>query len=130
MSAFAQTTTGDLDLSTGNLRLETNVAQVTAWKLSNLFGMFKGEWFLDQRVGVPYFQYVMVSNPNLRLIGNIFTQVALAAPGVASVSDVSLNFTPRNRTLDVEIAAQTNEGVTLIGGIGKPFIVIQPVGSV
>ena len=64
MSAFAQTPTGDLDISTGNLRVEQSISQCTAWKLSNLFGMFKGEWFLDQRQGVPYFQYVLSATPS------------------------------------------------------------------
>lgn len=112
-----------MDISTGNLRVEEDVAQVTAWKLSNLFGLFKGEWFLDGRQGVPYFQYVLVSNPNLSLIANMFREVAMSAPGVASVSDIGLDFTPRTRTLVASIQAQTNDGAQLVGGIGKPFIV-------
>ena len=129
MSAFAQTPTGDLDISTGNLAVETNVAQCTAWKLSNLFGFFKGEWFMDTRQGVPYFQYVLVSNPNLSLIGNLFQQVCMSAPGVASVTSIGLDFTPRFRTLVASIVAQTNDGATLTGGIGQPFVVTTPGGS-
>ena len=130
MSSFAQTNTGDLDISSGNLRVEQSISQCTAWKLSNLFGMFKGEWFLDQRQGVPYFQYVMISNPKLSLIGNIFRKVCLSAPGVASVSSIQLDFTPRARTLVATIQAQTNEGATLTGGVGKPFIITtQPTGT-
>lgn len=125
VSSFAQTVTGDLDISSGNLQVETNIAQCTAWKLANLFGLFKGEWFRDQRLGVPYFQYVLVSNPNMGLIGSIFREVALDAPGVASVTDLQLDYTPRARTLDVSLSVQTNEGVILVGGVGKPFI-IQP----
>jgi hypothetical protein len=129
VSAFAQTDDGDLDISTGNLRVVTDVATITAAKLSNLFGLFKGEWFLDGRQGVPYFQYVMVSNPNLSLIANLFRQVALAAPGVATVMSVDLDFTPKLRTLVAKIQAKTNDGATLEGGIGKPFIVTQPAGG-
>lgn len=129
MSAFAQTPSGDLDISTGNLQVNQSIAQCTAWKLSNLFGFFKGEWFLDQRQGVPYFQYVMVSNPQLRLIGNLFRLVALSAPGVASVTAVQLDFTPRARTLVATIACQTNEGATLTGGIGVPFVITQLAGG-
>jgi hypothetical protein len=126
MSAFAQTSDGDLDISTGNFAIETNVAQVTAWKLNNLFGLFKGEWFLDRRIGVPYFQYVFVSNPHLPLIGSLFREVALSAPGVDSVTNISLDFLPRSRHLDTKIEAKANNGATLVGGIGKPFIVATP----
>lgn len=129
MSAFAQTPTGDLDISSGNLVVEQSISQCTAWKLSNLFGFFKGEWFLDGRQGVPYFQYVLVSNPSLPLIGNIFRQVCMAAPGVASVTNMGLDFTPRTRSLAVDIAVQTNEGAVIQGGVGKPFVVTQQAGT-
>jgi hypothetical protein len=129
VSAFAQTVTGDLDISTGNLRVETSVAQCTAWKLSNLFGLFKGEWFRDQRVGVPYFQYVLISNPNLAVISSLFRQVALSAPGVGGVSDVNLDFTPSTRSLEADLTIQTNDGAVLVGGPGKPFIITMQQGG-
>lgn len=129
MAAFAQTPDGDLDISTGNLVVVTDVAQVTAWKLSNLFGLFKGEWFRDQRVGVPYFQYVMVSNPNLSLIGSIFKRVCMSAPGVQAVTDMSLTVIANLRKLNVDIAVQANDGSTLVGGVGKPFIIAQKAGG-
>lgn len=125
VSALAQTSTGDLDISTGGLRVEQGIAQCAAWKLSNLFGFFKGEWFADQRQGVPYFQYVLVSNPNLPLIGNIFRRVCLSVPAVARVTEVTMSFLPRKRHLDVAIAAETDEGVKIVGGVGTPFIVQQ-----
>lgn len=125
MSAFAQTTTGDLDISTGNLVVRKDIAQVTAWKLSNLFGLFKGEWFRDARVGVPYFQYVLVWNPNLKVIGSIFKRVCMSAPGVAEVSNMGLNFLPQTRQLLTSITVTTNEGAALVGGPGNPFIIAQ-----
>lgn len=129
MSAFAQTTTGDLDISSGNLVVSQDVAQVTAWKLSNLFGLFKGEWFLDKRIGVPYFQYVFVSNPQLGIIGSVFKKVCMSAPGVASVTSIALDYVAKARTLVATIVCQTDEGAVLTGGLGAPFIITQPVAS-
>ncbi len=129
MSAFAQTTTGDLDISSGNLVVVDDVAQCTAWKLTNLFNFFKGEWFLDQRQGIPNFQYVPVSNPNLPLIGNMFRQVCLDAPGVAAVTNLAVDFQPRTRNLTVTLGLQTNEGAVLQGGIGQPFIITQQAAA-
>lgn len=130
MSAFAQTSTGDLDISSGNLRVEQDIPQCTAWKLTNLFSFFKGEWFRDQRQGVPYFQYVMVSNPNLPLIGTIFERVIRSAPAVAAVPSIALNFQSRQRTLGAAFTAVTDSGAVIQGGIGTPFIVaIRPPGS-
>lgn len=130
MSAFAQTTTGDLDISSGNLVVRRDIAQVTAWKLTNLFNLFKGEWFRDQRVGVPYVQYVLVKNPNLGAIGSLFRRVCQAAPGLARVAEMDLDYTPQTRKLVVTIQAQTNDGAVLTGGPGKPFVIEQqPQGS-
>lgn len=123
MSAFAQTVDGDLDISTGNLRIETNVAQVTAWKLTNLFSFFKGEWFRDIRQGVPYFQYVFVKNPSLPFISALFQKVVAQAPGAAGVTDMELNFLSGLRTLQCKITVQANDGSTIVGGPGAPFIV-------
>jgi hypothetical protein len=126
MSAFAQTVTGDLDISTGNLRIERDLAQTTAWKLTNLFSFFKGEWFMDTRQGVPYFQYVFITNPNLPVIGTIFNRVARSAPGVATVRAMNLAFTPRTRFLNASFEAVTNSGAVIVGGPGIPFIVKTP----
>ncbi len=128
MSAFAQTTTGDFDISTGNLRVEANVAQITAWKLSNLFAFFKGEWFCDTRLGIPYFQYVFVQNPNLNLIGSIFERVLHSPPGVASVDQLSLDYRPGLRTLATDFKCTAVTGETLTGGLGSPFIVAVKQG--
>jgi hypothetical protein len=123
MSAFAQTPDGDFDISSGNLVVRTDLAQVTAWKLTNLFSFFKGEWFVDARLGVPYLQFVFVKNPSLTLIGHIFEQVALAAPGVKGVLSTTLNFIGNLRHLDCQLKVQANNGAVLTGGPGVPFIV-------
>lgn len=123
MSAFAQTTTGDFDISSGNLAVRTDLAQVTAWKLTNLFSFFKGEWFVDARIGVPYLQFVFVKNPSLPLIGRIFEKVALAAPGVRNVQSVVLNFIGNLRHLDCQLAVKANNGAVLTGGPGVPFLI-------
>lgn len=123
MSAFLQTATGDFDISSGNLVIVDDVATVTAQKLTCLFTLFKGEWFRDIRVGIPYFQYVFIQNPNLTLISSLFQQVCEAAPGVAAVLDMELNYLPRTRELDSQILVQANDGSTIVGGAGAPFIV-------
>lgn len=129
MSTFLQTPSGDLDISTGQLQIVTDVPTVTAQKLSNLFGLFKGEWFRDRRIGVPYLQYVLVSRPNLTLIGALFKRVCMAAPGVATVTDMALTFVANQRALNVQIAAKTNDGAILTGGPGQPFIISQQAGG-
>lgn len=123
MSALAQDQFGDLDLSSGNLRVETNPDQCTAWKLTNLFRLAKGEWFADSRLGVPYLQYVFVKNPNLGIVEQIFRKVLLFPRGVSRILSGSLDFVTTNRSLAASFAVQTASGATIEGGPGESFIV-------
>lgn len=127
MSSFAQTPSGGFDLSTGNLVLITDVATVTANKLSNLFGFWKGEWFLDIRLGFPFFQYVLVKNPNMNLINSLVTTVLKSVAGVAAVTEVASSFDVRGRSLTTTFTAQTADGSTINGGLDQPYIVTGPV---
>lgn len=123
MSAFAQTPSGDLDISSGNLVVSRDVAQVTAWKLSNLFDFWKGEWFPDARLGVPYLQYVFIKNPNLKIIADIFRRILLSAPAVSAINELDLDYTPRLRTIDPTFVVTVDDGTQLTGGVGTPFII-------
>ncbi len=123
MSAFAQTSDGDLDISTGNLVVSNAVGQVTAWKLSNLFGFALGEWFMDRRLGFPYLQFVFVKNPNLNLLFKLFGQVLRLPKGIAAVTSIELDFITNQRQLNTSFTASTVTGQTINGGLGRPFIV-------
>jgi hypothetical protein len=123
MSAFAQTSSGDLDISTGNLVVSQDVAQVTAWKLSNLFGFALGEWFMDKRLGFPYLQFVFVKNPNLNLLFKLFGQVLRMPKGISAVTSIELDFITTTRQLNTSFTATTVTGQTINGGLGTPFIV-------
>ncbi len=129
MSSFAQTSTGDLDISTGNVVVSTDVAQVSAWKLSNLFGFALGEWFIDKRLGFPYLQYVFVKNPNTNLLFTLFTKVLKMPKGIAAVTSIEIDFDIRQRQLNTQFTAQTVTGQAIVGGLGQPFIVQTGPGS-
>lgn len=60
---------------------------------------FFGEWFLDKRVGLPYFRFILVHNPDERLIEAIFRRAILSRPGVASLESLTLTFDRPSRTL-------------------------------
>lgn len=60
---------------------------------------FYGEWFLDPTQGLPYFKYVFVVNPDLRLVESIFRRVILGTPGVAALDSLSLMFDRASRII-------------------------------
>ena len=102
MTDFKLTTTGDLDLSTGDIQLISGVEEI-AQHLRIRLRFFLGEWFLDQRLGIPYIRDVFRKNPNTNVITDIITRAALSTPGVLSVDSLSFDFDSAARRLDVDL---------------------------
>lgn len=97
--------TGDLDLSTGNLTFVRGVDAV-AQHLKIRLRFVKGEWFLDQRVGIPYRSQIWVKNPNLAAIRTIYRRAILTTPGVDTLERIDLSFDAPTRRLQLEFSAK------------------------
>ncbi len=124
MSILAQTDDGDLDLSTGNLVVVTDPDVETAIRLTNRFRSNKGEWFLDQRIGVDYFGRILgVKNPDLLSIQRYLTKIVLACPGVVEVESLDVSLDNASRELTATIKARTQSGALVSGQLGQPFVV-------
>lgn len=83
-----------------------------------------GEWFLDQRQGVPYRERVFVVNPDVRALRSLFTKVAESTPGVASVGTLDLEVDKRTRTLRCKrFSATLSDGSNVVF---DPFIIDSP----
>lgn len=106
------TASGDLDLSTGDLQVVEGRDE-TAQRLRIVFNTNKGEWFLDDRVGMPYTQSIFVKNPQMDLVRSIYRQMALKDDGVDRVDEVVLEFDSPTRTLTVALVAADENGDTI-----------------
>ena len=78
----------DLDISGGDLNL-VDGPEAVAQHLRIRFHFFLGEWFLDQRLGVPYFQKVLKKNPGTNVVRAVLRRVITTTPGVLAL--ISLN---------------------------------------
>jgi hypothetical protein len=126
VTTFLQTSTNDFDLTSGNLVLVTDPAQQIAIVLRNRLQFFEGEWFLDTRLGVPYFQFVLVKAPDLQLITRMFTKIALGVEGVVQVLEMTPAFDAGARVLTMTMRVLTSTGAIISGGTSQPFIV-EPI---
>lgn len=121
----------DLQLTGGSLTLvASNSIAETVQELNARFGFGKGEWFMDLNQGFPYFQAIMVKNPDVNALGSLFKSMMLATPGVASITSftIALDKNTRKLTWSAQIKHATGNYIT--GGYGQPFIVATPAGSV
>lgn len=98
---------GDLILTAdANPAGTNNIQQNILQRLS----FFLGEWFLDNTQGLPYYQQILIKNPDQSKIDAIFVNSILGTPGVTQL--LSYTFTPvfASRLLKVSFSALTTAG--------------------
>ena len=102
--------THDLIIVDKDLVLINNAERV-AQQIKITLLAFLGEWFLDQRFGVPYLESVMIKNPNMAFIRGILRGKILDVPDVKSVDALSTQLNVKTRTLTVSYEASTTYGL-------------------
>jgi hypothetical protein len=112
--------TGDLDLSTGDLQFVTGADAVAQHLLVRL-RFYLGEWFLDTRVGIPYYSQILVKNPNLAAIRTTYRQAILSTPGVETLERMDLEFDAATRELALDFSARL-AGETVARDFSEVFI--------
>jgi hypothetical protein len=104
--------TGDLELSTGDLQIVEGsdaIAQHIRIRLRTLLG----EWFLDDRIGVPYIQRILIKNPGTNVVRRILRQVVEQTPGVVDVGAFTTDYDGATRRLSVSFNATVDGDATL-----------------
>jgi hypothetical protein len=75
---------------------------------------YKGEWFLDTEAGVPYFEDILIKNPDLIEVDRIFKVAILEAPEVDRITEFSSSFDSSNRTYSVTFRAVSIYGEEIV----------------
>lgn len=113
MSSLKLDTTGDLALENNSFVLLTDTQEETAQRLQTKFRFFLGEWHLDRRIGLPYYQKILVKNPNLEEIEEIFREVILADEAVTELISLSVDLEEITRVMSVSFEATLTDGTQL-----------------
>lgn len=90
-----------LDEATWDLKIPIEILQgvpAFAQRLRVRLQFFFREWFLDLRQGVPYFEVILVKNPDLNLVRSIFRRVILQTPGALSIAKFQTDMDRASRT--------------------------------
>lgn len=87
------------------------------------FRFFLGEWFLDQRLGIPYYRDILVKRPNLPLIGGIFRQALATTPGIKAVRELTTTLDNSRRRLLVDFDAVLDTSNAALRVTNEPFII-------
>lgn len=110
MTDIRQTEDGDIYVAKNTLTF-INGGDEVVQLLRQRLKTFLGEWFLDTRMGVPYFQEIFKKNPSPIAVEAAFKNVILATPGVLELSEFSLDIDSSLRELTVTLKAVGTDGI-------------------
>lgn len=112
MSEIKLDTNNDLALDNFNFVIvdgEENVAQ----RLKTNLQIFRGEWFLDTTRGVPYYQAILLKNPDSKLVEAELKKAIIDTDGIAKLKSFEMDFDNSLRRLTITFTAQTDEGLEI-----------------
>lgn len=116
-------TIGDLYIGPdGQFAMTSTLSEEVAQLLYTRFRFFQGEWFLDDTVGVPWYQSILGQKQSTSVVTQILRNVVATCPGVASVDSFSLTTLP-NRGATVVFSCTLTDGAVLKSSDFAPFIV-------
>lgn len=104
---------GDLDLTGGGASLVSGNDE-TIQNVKIRLRFFRGEWFLDNRLGVPYFSDILRKRPDLQLAEFDLLAAITGTPGIAQVTALSLDWSRSARSLRADFAALTDSGQAFV----------------
>ena len=119
---------GDLKLTDGQIRLTQTTKQAVAQHLRIRLQFFFGEWFLNAREGIPYFERVLIKRPDLGSVAGIFRRVILETPGIVALDSLALDLNAATRILYVQsFSARLDDGAVLTAEDFGAFILTGEV---
>lgn len=111
----------DLQIDDGELTLLSGAAAI-GQHIEQRLQLFFGEWFLDRRQGVPWFQRIFGQDPDDGLIRSLLSRTIAGTPGVTSVETVRFELDGKTRVLSVDYRARTEDGLVIGPDDFRPLI--------
>lgn len=105
---FALDSDGDMYADSSGLAMTGDLDGIRQQIMLRL-GFFKGEWFLDEENGIPWYEEILVKNPSVAKIQTIFRDAILSVKGVRDVLSLSVVFSAR-REITITFTASTDLG--------------------
>jgi hypothetical protein len=109
MGDLALNSDRDLLIENDDLSIIEGTEEI-AQDLDTRLNFWKGEWFLDTRLGTPWLEKVLGQKPRLIAVKSIVRKVALDTPGVIGLTDLTLEYESTVRTLSISMRVQGTEG--------------------
>lgn len=113
----ASPTFNDVVVVNGDLVLTVDTISAIQQHIVQRLRIYLGEWFLDTDIGLPFFQQILIKNPDQSKIDGLFLNQILGTPGVIAVTNYSFSVDFSLRVLTVSFSAQTTSGTVNYNGL-------------
>ncbi len=70
-----------------------------------------GEWFLNLDAGLPYFQDILIKDPNLNAIDGVIKNTIIDTPGVIELLGFDMDYDSSSQALVLTFSVQVSDGV-------------------
>lgn len=107
----------ELVVLNGDLQLATD-KQGIAQRIKTKMQLFKEEFFLDEEDGTPWFQNILVKNPSIAEVREIFRELLDSTPGVLEILSLDIS-NQGDRNIDIDWNVNTDLG-ELAGNVTNP----------
>jgi len=107
------TSSHDIDLSTGDLNLFSNIENLAVQMVKINLLLFKGEWFRDVSIGIPYIQEIFGNKDTKSAADANIKSTILNTDNIRSITNYTSTINPSTRTFLVIFSAITDSGEIL-----------------
>lgn len=112
-------TTGDLAATADGTQIGRTLRTIDTLeqRIRTRLQTFMGEWYLDEDMGVPYFQEVLVKNPDVSRVRALLLTALLSVEGVKQVTQFDVAFIPGDRRFTVNFHCISDDEEVVEGTI-------------
>lgn len=100
----------DLDLSGLDFRLTENSTEYVSQTIETVLRRFKGEWWLNEDIGLPFYTDILVKNPNINVVNTLFKTEIKRVNGVKKILNFSSEFDTALRELSISFEVLLTNG--------------------
>jgi hypothetical protein len=109
---YLDSSTHDIVYSDGDIRLTRDTLEDAAQRIKIRLQIFKGEWILDNREGVPYYQEILTKTSK-EAVDAIFKAKVLEDPLVENLLEFTSTYNPSSSEYSLNFSVSLTSGDTL-----------------
>ena len=115
---YIDNTTQDLVINQAyNLKFTSTYGEWLSQKLEARLKTFLGEWFINQEIGIPYFQRILKKQVDLNDVNTLLQNYIKDTTGVEEILKFETDYAGTDRTYIIEFEVRATSGEIVEGSI-------------